>query len=146
MSDKLQRLARLHGIEATYHDIWGTSHRVGDDTLRGLLAAMRVDASSETAQDDALRATICRRWRQVMDAAIVVREDAHEFIVRLRLAEQFEKADLHWRIHAEDGREWSGAFDATTLPRGEAAEVQGVVYVARELTLRRACHCGYHRF
>jgi 4-alpha-glucanotransferase len=146
MSEKLQRLARLHGIEATYHDIWGTSHRVGDDTLRGLLAAMRVDASSETAQDDALRATICRRWRRVMDAAIVVREDAHEFIVPLRLAEQFEKADLHWRIHAEDGREWSGAFDATTLPRGEAAEVQGVVYVTRQLTLRRTCPCGYHRF
>ncbi|HEY2816960.1 MAG TPA: 4-alpha-glucanotransferase [Casimicrobiaceae bacterium] len=145
MSDKLQRLVRLHGIEATYHDIWGTSHRVSDDTLRAVLAAMGVDASNDTARDDALRAAMRRRWRRVMDAAIVVREDASAFIVPLRLPERFEHSELRWRVLAEDGREWSGTFDATTLPRGERADVEGAAYVTCELTLRLACPCGYHR-
>jgi len=145
MSDKLQHLAHLHGIEGAYHDIWGTLHRVGDDTLRALLAAMGIDASTEAALDDALRATIRRRWRRVMESATVVREDAREFTLSLRLPERFDEATLRWRILADDCREWSGSFVPATLIRGETAEIDGVAHVTRGLTLRLACPCGYHR-
>ena len=145
MSEKLRHLARLHGIEEAYHDVWRKLHRVGDDTLHALLAAMGVDASSETALDDALRATIRSRWERVMDAATVVREDPRGFVVPLRLSERLDHSKLRWRIVAEDGREWSETFDPATLPQGEAAKVEGVAYVARQLTLQVPCPRGYHR-
>ena len=48
MSDKLHRLARMHGIASEYRDVWDTTHRVTDGTLRTLLSAMGIDAATET--------------------------------------------------------------------------------------------------
>jgi len=75
MSDTLRHLAKLNGIALEYHDIWGTSHRVGDDTLRALLDAMGIDVSTNRAVDEAIVATTEARWRRVVDAATIVRAE-----------------------------------------------------------------------
>ena len=46
-ADALGRLARLHGIEPVWHDIWGGHHEVAPETLRALLAAMHVPAATD---------------------------------------------------------------------------------------------------
>ena len=47
MSQSLHQLAVANGIALEYHDVWGNAQRADDDTLRGLLRAMHVEAGSE---------------------------------------------------------------------------------------------------
>ena len=144
MSEALRQLASVHGIAGEYHDIWGTLHRVGDETLRALLHAMGVDASSDRAAGDALQAALRARWRRVLDPANVVRDDRRPWSIVLRLPQRFDRAPLSWRIVAEDGRASEAAFDPATLPHVDAASVDGGDHVARLLTLDASLPCGYH--
>ena len=126
MSRRLQQLAALHGIAAEYRDIWDNVHRVGDETLRALLAAMGVDASTDKTVAEALIQTTAARWRSVIDTAIVVREGVAAQI-ELRLPRRIADATLAWRIVAEDGCERRASFDAdrgrdgNCLEQGEAS-------------------------
>src|SRR6184192_3917772 len=132
VSRRLQQLAALHGIAAEYRDIWDNVHRVGDETLRALLAAMGIDASTDKAVDEALIRTNAARWGRVIDAAIVVREGAAAHI-ELRLPAKTADATLAWKIVAEDGREWRASFDARALRKSNAVTIARRRCVAREL-------------
>ena len=145
MSDTLRRLARLHDIASEYHDIWGTLHRIGDRTLRALLSAMGVDASTDGAIDDALRESMRARWQRIVDAATVVREGTYPLTLIVRLPRSSDAAALRWRIIAEDGRDWNGGFNPEALPCGETSTIDGVAHAARTLSLAIALPSGYHR-
>jgi 4-alpha-glucanotransferase len=145
VTNRLHRLAALHGIASDYRDIWGTSHSVSDDTLRALLSTMGVDASTDEAVEKAFVETTWLRWQRVIDAATVIR-DGTPVRVTLRLPSHRDETKLRWRIIAEGGYETSANFDPAALPRREAMAFSDVAYVARELTLDVALGCGYHRF
>lgn len=50
----LRRLAQVHGVHLDFHDLAGQRHDTPAPTLRALLAALGVDASTEAAVNDAL--------------------------------------------------------------------------------------------
>ena len=78
--DKLLRdIAAAHGIALQYQDVFGKVHEVPDATVRAILAAMHVDAT--TGRGVGARA----RGRRRLPPMTVVRSNAKPWRVRARL-------------------------------------------------------------
>ena len=92
----LHRLAERAGILPEYHDITGNLCRTTDDTRRALLDALRIDASSDVAADDALAALDDAKAEELIAAVQVVRiTDDH---VRLLSVKGHPTNDAEWRV------------------------------------------------
>jgi len=141
MTAALRELARLHGIAPDYYDIWGKRHDVSDATLAALLAEFGVDAGSEPVARAAIQACELDRWREILPAVAVVREDAADWTLRLNLPPALDGGPLGWRLVEENGANHEGEFDPGELPSPE----RGNSFVARELTLPITVGRGYHR-
>ncbi|MGP1677459.1 MAG: 4-alpha-glucanotransferase, partial [Burkholderiales bacterium] len=141
----LQRLGRIHAIAPDYYDIWGKRHEVPDASLVALLAALGVRAGTPQEVADSIRLAEVQRWRAVLPPAIVVREEAAPWTIRLNLQAAQANAPLAWRLTEEAGARREGAFHPASFDIAEAAEVDGERYVARDYTLPVATPCGYHR-
>ncbi|MBE0620596.1 MAG: malto-oligosyltrehalose synthase [Burkholderiales bacterium] len=141
----LQRLGRMHEIAPDYYDVWGKLHEVPDASLAALLAALGVRAGSPQEVEDSIRAAEFQRWRAVLPPAIVVREEAAPWKLRLNLPAAWANSPLAWRLTEEAGARREGAFHQASLEDAESAEVDGEHFVARDYTLPVATSCGYHR-
>ena len=51
MSERLARLAALHGVERGYEDVFKRRQDTPDSAIRAVLAAMGVDAADDAAID-----------------------------------------------------------------------------------------------
>jgi len=141
--EALRRLGQIHAIARDYFDIWGTRHEVPEASLRALLGALGVRAGTPREVDDAIRASELERWRAVLPAAIVVRDAAAPWTIRLNLPAATPV--LGWRISQEDGTRHEGRFDPAALQAVESAELEGERFAARDFTLSHGVPCGYHR-
>ena len=143
--EALEHLGRIHAIAPDYYDIWGKHHEVSDASLVALLGALGVRAGTPQEVEDSIRAAELQRWRAVVPAAIVVREEAAPWTIRLNLREAEANSPLAWRLTEEAGARREGAFHPASLDVAESAEVEGERFVARDYTLPVATPCGYHR-
>ena len=140
----LQRLGRMHEIAPDYFDIWGQRHEVPDASLRTLLGALGVRAGSPQEVDDSIRAAELDVWRAVLPPAIVVREEAAPWKLRLNLPVAAANWPLSWRLTQEKGARREGAFYPASIEVAASAELDGERFVARDFTLPVAASCGYH--
>ncbi len=140
MSEALRRLAATHGVALEYLDAWGKLRETADDVLRAVLAAMRIDASSEQQIADALTQHMLARCRQCLPPMTVVRADAKPWRLRIHLPEAAHRPALEWRIIAEDGIEHRCPIATDHVRRGEAA----AGCVALDLPLDAPLGDGYH--
>ena len=139
----LLALARLHGIESGYHDIWGTWHPLTHDTAHRLLRAMGVDTAHEAALRDALNAAHERDWRTALPPVHVVRE-GDVIALPLCLARACDDATAHWRVRLEHGGEHSGTVRVPDLALFAQRETGHGPQARRGLELPRDLPCGYH--
>ena len=142
--DALLRLCRHYGIAPDYYDIWGRHHEVSAANLAALLAAMGVRAGTDAEIGAALAAAEGERWLSVLPAAVVVREGAAPWPVRLHLAAALTASTVSWRLACEDGSVQEGAFEPGALAGAESADIAGARYLAAAFLLP-AAPCGYHR-
>lgn len=138
----LDLLARTYGIEGEYHDIWGERHLVGDATKRALLAAMEVSAGDSGACERALEEARVRRWRRVLDPALVARESGPAVAIDLRLPAG--AGAVRWSLTLEDGRGYSGDIEADHLPVKDEVKIEGTKFRAHSLELPVKPGLGYH--
>jgi (1->4)-alpha-D-glucan 1-alpha-D-glucosylmutase len=141
----LAELARLHGIEPDWFDIWGKRHLVPEQTLGALLAEFGLATSDPQALKAARATTAAAGWRELLPPVIVVQESAAPWKVRLALQAALDAAPLGWRLLEESGASHEGAFVPGELPCLERGEFEGGARVARELALPATAGCGYHR-
>ena len=141
--EALRRLGQMHCIARDYFDIWGTRHEVSEASLRALLGALGVRAGTPREVDDAIRVHEFAHWRAVLPTAIVVRDAAAPWTVRLNLPA--DTPALGWCITEEDGTRHEGGFDPATLQAAESVELEGERFAARDFTLTPGLPCGYHR-
>ncbi|WP_449385450.1 4-alpha-glucanotransferase [Cellulomonas soli] len=73
-SDELLRLAAAYGVTPDYWGFDGTRREVSADTLRGVLRALGVDASSPARVALAIAHVEDMPWRRVLPPIVVVRE------------------------------------------------------------------------
>ncbi|HET7760899.1 MAG TPA: 4-alpha-glucanotransferase, partial [Phycicoccus sp.] len=71
---RLAELAAAHGVATDYWDWLGQHVTVSADSIRAVLAALGVDASTEEAVEAALLAHEDRPWRRTLPPSLVIRE------------------------------------------------------------------------
>ncbi|HYW92292.1 MAG TPA: malto-oligosyltrehalose synthase [Gammaproteobacteria bacterium] len=142
--DLLERLARCHGIEPAYHDIWGNQHATSAETARALLRAMGVPADDPAAMRAALAVAGERPWREVLDPVLVTSADA-PLHIRLHLPATAPESPGRWRLLPEAGEPREGTLRLDELAVLERREIDGVACGRYELVLD-GLPAGYHRF
>src|ERR1700690_3486416 len=75
-SELLARAATAYGIELSYTDTWGKTHETSPEVMRALLAAQGFHAGTPQDIERQLAEREAAVWREPLEAAYVVREDA----------------------------------------------------------------------
>ncbi|HEY5426906.1 MAG TPA: 4-alpha-glucanotransferase, partial [Candidatus Tumulicola sp.] len=143
MSEALDRLADLAGIEASFRDYFGNETAVSDATKRALLGAMGYDAASEAGIDAALCDAEDEPWKRVLARGAIFRiGDPLQLACSLPARGDDE---LSWEIGLEDGTSlggvlaWNGAANAGIRIVG-ARRLE-----RRRVTIDALVPLGYHR-
>ncbi len=145
MNERLERLARLNGIELAYRDIWGKEHAASTGTLVSLLRAMGIDATDDARLDTAIAAVDEQRWNRVLPPVLVHYEDSGPWTLRLNLTLALDAEALQWTIDDEHGDQQGGSFVPRELRELERGALDGTAFVARELVLEVQLRTGYHQ-
>jgi 4-alpha-glucanotransferase len=138
LTPELAELAEAYGIATEFWD-WQHVHRpVSEDTVRAVLAALGVDASTPDAARAALAELRLARWRRPLPPVTVSREGRSPHVV----AHVPEGAAASMEVRLEDGTVRS-AVDA--FPSGaEPVEVDGVRTADRTYALPADLPLGWH--
>lgn len=136
-SDRLLRLADLHGVSTEYWDFHGNLASPSRQTLEAVLAALGVPASTEEEIAAALKEVEIEPWRHALPPCTVTRSGKSE-TVRVHVP---DGADVSVRIVLEDGGErWLKQTDDWTPAR----EVDGVLTGRASFELPTDLPLGWH--
>ncbi len=144
MSDALEQLAALAGIQPSFTDYFGNETTVTDATKIALLQAIGYDVASEKRIDAALRDARNEPWLRMVPAASVV-QTGDAFEIECTLAPGKGDGTLEWTLALDDG----GCIHGHTAWRDAA--LIGERKIGRRRFERRRLHietpvpAGYHR-
>lgn len=135
--EDLAQLAALAGIEAAYHDIQGTQHRVSPAVQRVLLRAMGLDC--ETPSDVRESAVVLKRRKlcAVVPPLSVLRQPNLTLSVTLPAA--LPGSILHWRC-----KDFGGRCDLETVAVEDVGTFEGVLFRRYAVPLASDIPFGYH--
>lgn len=146
MADRtvLEELARLHGVETSFHDGLGQHRTCSDDSLVAVLRSLGAPLSDPAHAADALRAARQREWQTVVEPVTVVwGDDAPEIGIRLprELCRGWVRVSL-----ALEGREpIEEEAELADLPIARSAEIEGAGYRELRFLIPHAIPIGRHR-
>jgi 4-alpha-glucanotransferase len=126
MSDALDRLAGLAGIEEGWWDFFGTYRQVPAETKRAFLAAMGFAVEDEAALAASLAEFETRPWRRWLEPVQVASERDGAPTIVISIPDPLEDADFAWTVAEEDGATHHGQFRPRSLPMVEERGVNGV--------------------
>lgn len=137
-SEALGALARAHGVATEYWDWRGNHVVVGAETIVSVLSALDVDASDETAVEQALADKELSAWRRVLPPVVVMRAGWTPW-VPVHVPEGEDSLDA--RITLEDGaiRDLRPHDQAT-----RSRDVDGVATAEFTVELPGDLPLGYH--
>ncbi len=130
--EDLLTLARLHGVQTSYHDALGHYVEATPESLLGVLRALQAPVDSLDDVADALR----ERRDELsgrMAEPVVVAWDGHAPSIDLKLAGG--AGSLAWHLDLEGGERRAQVVDLDSLPHSEAG---------RRLSLPEPLPLGYH--
>jgi (1->4)-alpha-D-glucan 1-alpha-D-glucosylmutase len=141
----LDQLAEIYGIETSYRDIWGKSHRISSVTKRSLLAAMGVDTTNTQTVAAALAAEESRPWRRFLEPVMVVRAPIALLHLSIHVPQTRSQSRFAWELLEEGkGRTQQGEFVAAALNCTASREIDGALVERRELSIPVTVAEGYH--
>ncbi len=139
----VQRLARLHGIQPEYQDVWDRRHEVSEGTQRALLQAMGVDCSDAEAVRRSLDSGLEARRQRLLEPVLVVAKRS-PLIIPLNGAAAGCRS-VEWRVMEEEGSVHEGAATLAELPAAEGdAQRPREGWLALQLVVELPS--GYHSF
>ncbi|BDV32402.1 4-alpha-glucanotransferase [Microbacterium terricola] len=94
----LVALAEAHGIASSYWSFFGDRVEVPAPTLRAILTAMGVDASTEEAVEAAIADREDRPWRSLLPPSLVIRQGGGDLIAHV-----LDAHDIALSVGLEDG-------------------------------------------
>jgi 4-alpha-glucanotransferase len=142
-SELLARAATAYGIELSYTDTWGQTHEISPEVMRALLAAQGFHAGTPQDIERQLAEREAAAWREPLEAAYVVREDADH--IPLNIAAKHGADPFQLEIQWENGERTRQSFRAPELQTLETRNVAGQEWIAKRLPLPKPLRLGYHR-
>lgn len=140
----LQELARLHGVEIAYEDVFGKQREATPDSLLRVLQALGVPLQDVGDASDALRERQQTLWQRGLEPVCLAWDGRAESLL-LRLPEREAHSRVQCRLHLEGGEERRWDVDLGRLPANASARVENVSYRSWSLTLSDVLYHGYHR-
>ena len=141
----LHRLARLHGVQATYRDGCGRWRRAPPDAVRAILRALGAPLGGAGPAElrDATVARLRAMWSRPVEPVVVTWSGRRADFL-LRLPETTSRNLARCRLRLEDGRTRSWTVDAGDVPALDSATADRTRYVARRVPLPARLPEGYH--
>lgn len=132
----LARLAEAHGVATEYWSFFGDRVIVPATTLRAVLAAMHVDASTDASVAAALAEADAAPWRALLPASFVSRPGARALAVHVR-----DGHDVRLTVGLEDGS-WRGLPIPDQQP--VSREIDGATVWRVEVPIPADLPLGWH--
>ncbi|MEO1223390.1 MAG: 4-alpha-glucanotransferase [Pseudomonadota bacterium] len=139
----LFQLAAEAGIEAGFHDAFGTHHPLHAETAIRILGALGLPAETDRQQQASLAALQERPWRCGLPGSLVV--PAEQQPAEIPLHVPADCAIARWQIVEEGGQRHEGGLDLLDYPVDDERKVDGQRMVRRDCRLGVALPEGYHR-
>jgi len=140
----LHELARLHGVQTEYVDVFHRRQVASTETLLALLNAYGTPVASLRDVPDALTDAKRRRWQRMCEPVIVA-WNGMACTVRIQLPASHDAGLLEYSLRCEDGTVRRSTRRWHRLPTVRAATIDGTRYVARHLRLPGRLPAGYHQ-
>lgn len=141
---ELHELAQLHGVALAYDDVTNRRREASPESLLRVLQVLGAPVQRMADVPAALRERRQARWQGGLEPVTLAWDDGPaELVVRFPARQAAGKMQATLRL--EDGAEHRLDWDLDRLPAAEAAEVEGVAYVAKRLPLPAPLPWGYHR-
>ncbi len=145
MTDALDRLADLAGIQAHYQDLWDHTHSATDRDRRALLTAMGLDCGDEAQAEASLAAWEAAHWRRLLPPVQVETAGEAPLRVTLRLPARDVGRPGSWRLELEGAETIEGELRPGALPVQTRRTMPDGEYLALVLELPPCTRLGYHR-
>jgi 4-alpha-glucanotransferase len=139
----LERAASAHGISDGYWDIWGRHHHTPAEIKQVILRAKGVDASSAETLERWWTDRFRQEWTRLAPPCLVVAQTSD---IRLPLHLPAESGDelAHLVVRTEDGSRWETAVNLREASQTGSAEVDGAIWVRKQVQVPMALPLGYH--
>ncbi len=140
----LERAAKLWGIDLSYWDIFGKKHEVSDDVVKGIFAALGVDASDADSLNRAVERRLREEWTQELPEVEVVglRGNAPAWV---NLPEDLPQVPLRVHFLWEDGGETDYTYALSAMEVLGTCEIGENRFVRRRIPLPMETPLGYHQ-
>ena len=148
--ENLAKLAEAYGVQSSYSDIWGNSHKIPLETLKKLLVAAGVEVSNS---EKALKHFEHRSWLQLAPPVLVesIERLPTEFFFHLSLVHPREQKsdpalEVWLDITGENGPPTNHHYQAKKLAFKEAVEFNGKYYERWSFPFPTGLTIGYYQF
>jgi 4-alpha-glucanotransferase len=138
--ETLAELARLYGVQTSYHDAMGRYVEAGPDSLLSVLRALQAPVEGMADVPEALRERRDELARPLQEPVVFGR-DGNAPAIELRPGAA--GGSLAYHLDLENGERRAQILEIASLP--EVAPAEGSPYPGRRLSLPEPLPFGYHR-
>ena len=139
----LAALARWHGVQTAYHDVFGNRHQASPEVLIEVLRALGAPVSGPADIAAAARAQRVSDWQRPL-APVTVAWQGDKSAVELRLPSSVAD-DGRVSLELENGGGAPRRWRLAEIKESGGASLDGTRYVKKSLALPRDLPGGYHR-
>jgi len=137
------QLAKLAGISAGFHDIWGNYHQTPNETRDRILSALNMNADCPDELANIHRRVAEQHWHRPLPSVLVHR---HQTMALSLTLVNLHKSDRHLiRISAEDGTWQEFEFAHSEIEIIDNNEIDGVSVEQVRLPIEPEPEPGYYR-
>ena len=140
----LNALARLYNVQTAYYDVTHCRRQVSAESLLGVLKALGAPVTSYQDIPAAVRERKQSLKRRLIEPVTVAWNGVHPGI-NMCLPAALDGAPVACRLTTEAGEQSSWKSNTADLPVLESADVEGVRYITRKITLPERLPRGYHQ-
>ncbi|MFO1153700.1 MAG: 4-alpha-glucanotransferase [Rhodospirillales bacterium] len=143
ISDDLDRLARLAGVEPEYWDIWGNHHPVDEMGMRAILGTLGYEAADGASTATGIARLEEAAWRRTLPPVLIIRQ-GKPAQVPVVLPRPSLALAIECRLTREDGTVVDFTFQPAEATIEAERRVDDAELVRLTLTVPGELPLGYH--
>ena len=142
--NELRGLARLYGVQTSYHDVFGNIKEPAPEAVLSVLRILGAPVAGMSDLADARRARRQVLYRQMIDPVIVAWQGVPAW-VQLRVPSRLAEVEVKCAVELEEGETVAHTLSDDPAWKPVRHLVEGTGYVVRRVRLPASLSLGYHR-